>query len=329
MVDTRQATIKVGILVMSALIVLIAGSLWIAGSTAFGVQRVSYRVLMHHSAGIAAGDRVRYAGVNVGRVQNVTLRPEDAWPVIFEVALRPNVPVREDSSAKIATEGLLGSAFLEIGPGSPDAPLLPPGSAIQGQATVGLEQALGQVDELSLKVAALLDQATVLLQKLSDNVDPILHGAGALLSEQNAENVAQLLATLRKTMDEAGPRLPVLLARLETLTDELGRGVGQVPELSAKISSLVDDLRAALGPDGARLAGVLDAAEGGMISAEEALSILTRNRVEIESSLRDLQEATANLKSFSQQLKEHPSSLVRRNIAPERRPGQAAGNRSR
>jgi prefoldin subunit 5 len=66
-----------------------------------------------------------------------------------------------------------------------------------------------------------------------------------------------------------------------------------------------------------------------MISAEEALSILTRNRVEIESSLRDLQEATANLKSFSQQLKEQPSSLVRRNIAPERRPGQAAGNRSR
>jgi len=310
MVDTRQATIKVGILVLSALIVLIAGSLWIAGSTAFGVQRVSYRVLMHHSAGIAAGDRVRYAGVNVGRVQDVTLRPEDAWPVIFEVALRPNVPVREDSSAKIATEGLLGSAFLEIGPGSPDAPLLPPGSAIQGQASVGLEQALGQVDELSLKVAALLDQATVLLQKL-------------------AENVAQLLATLRKTMDEAGPRLPVLLARLETLTDELGRGVGQVPALSAKISALVDDLRAALGPDGARLAGVLDAAEGGMISAEEALSILTHNRAEIESSLRDLQEATANLKSFSQQLKEQPSSLVRRNIAPERRPGQAAGNRSR
>jgi phospholipid/cholesterol/gamma-HCH transport system substrate-binding protein len=329
MVETRPATIKVGILVLSALIILIVGSLWIAGSTALGVQRVSYRVLMPHSAGIAAGDRVRYAGVNVGRVQDVTLRPEDAWPVVFEVALRPNVPVRENSSAKIATEGLLGSAFLEIGSGSPDSPLLPPGSAIHGQAPVGLEQALGQVDELSLKVTLLLDQATALLQKLSDNVEPILQGAGALLSEENAENVASLLATLRETMDEAGPRLPRLLARLETLTEELGQGVGELPEMSVRISGLVDDLRAALGPDGARLAGVLEAAEGGMISAEEALSILTSNRTEIESSLRDLQEATANLKSFSQQLKEQPSSLVRRNIESDRRPGQDVGSRSR
>jgi phospholipid/cholesterol/gamma-HCH transport system substrate-binding protein len=241
---------------------------------------------MQESAGIAAGDRVRYAGVSVGRVQGVMLQPEEEWPVVFDIALRPNVPIHEDSTARIATEGLLGSAFLEIGAGSPDAARLPPGSAIHGEASVGLEQALGQVDELSARVTALLDQAATLLEKFSENVDPILQGAGALLSEENAENVAQLLASLREVMEEAGPRLPALLARLETLTEQLGQGVGRVPELSEKVSALVDDLRAALGPDGARLAGVLEAAEGGMISADEALSILTRKRPRISKPFR-------------------------------------------
>jgi phospholipid/cholesterol/gamma-HCH transport system substrate-binding protein len=326
---TRQATIKVGILVLSALVILIMGSLWIAGSTVFGVQRVPYQVLMQESAGISTGDRVRYAGVSVGRIQGVTLQPEDDWPVVFDVALRPNVPVREDSTARIATEGLLGSAFLEIGAGSPGAARLPPGSAIRGEASVGLEQALGQVDELSNRVTALLDQAATLLEKFSENADPILHGAGALLSEENAENFAQLLASLREVTEEAGPRLPALLDRLETLTDQLGQGVDRVPELSEKVSALVDDLRAALGPDGARLAGVLEAAEGGMISADEALTILTRNRAEIETALHDLQETTANLKAFSQQIKEQPSSLVRRSNEPDRRPGQDIGNKNR
>ena len=91
---------------------------------------------------------------------------------------------------------------------------------------------------------------------------------------------------------------------------------------AAKLSGLLDDMRAALGPDGSRLSNLLGSAEGSLDSADEAFSILNSNRNELEATLWDLRDTAANLKSFSQQVKERPFSLIRKSSEPDRRPGQ-------
>ena len=80
-----------------------------------------------------AGDRVRYAGVRIGRVQEIDLRPDEQWPVRFVVAIDPDLPIYTDATARFSTTSLLGSSFLEIDPvfAFPDAearsPRRPPG----------------------------------------------------------------------------------------------------------------------------------------------------------------------------------------------------------
>ena len=119
-----------------------------------------------------------------------------------------------------------------------------------------------------------------------------------------------------------GPRISSLLARLEGMSANMEDGIENLPEVSAKLSALVEDLRAALGPEGSRLAAVLEAAEGGLGSADEALSTLAGNRGQIETAVHDLQETVSNLKSFSQQLKERPFSMVRKVHEADRHPGE-------
>ena len=60
-----------------------------------------------------------------------------------------------------------------------------------------------------------------------------------------------------------------------------------------------------------------------------ALDVIVGNRGELERTLADLREIVANLKAFSQQVKERPYSLVRIRPEPDRRPGEGvgAGNR--
>lgn len=313
--------VKVGAFILLALMILVVGSLWIAGSTFFGAQRVSYTVLMKNSAGVQAGDRVRFAGVSVGRIQRVGLRPEEEWPVVMEVALKPDIPVRTDSTARIATSGFLGSSFLLIEPGSPTAPLLSAGGEIHGQSGPGLEDAMAHVDEISYKVIALLDRTAGVLDQVSSEIGPILSNMELLLSEENSENMRRILSTLQETADDAAPRVSSLLARLESISQQVEEGVEGMPALMAKVSDLGDDVQTAFGPNGSRLAGALEAAESSLASADEVLGALGRNPKELEEAVRDLRDTVANLKAFSQAVKERPFSLIRIKVQPDRKPG--------
>jgi phospholipid/cholesterol/gamma-HCH transport system substrate-binding protein len=319
----------VGVFVLVALAILVFGSLWIAGSSFFGAPRASYEVLLENSSGLQAGDRVRMAGVSVGRIQHVDLRPGDEWPVSLHVALKPDVSIKTDATAKVGVSGLLGSGFLEIDPGTPGAQPLPAGSRIRGSASAGLDDAMGRVNEISDKVSAMMDQVSGILDTVSGEMGPILSNLDRLLSEENSENLEQILANLRDTTDDVGPRVSSLITRLDNTALQIEGGVEGLPGLTSEIELLVTDLRAALGPDGERLARVLQSAETSLNRADETLSVLGDNREEIEATLRDLHDTLSNLKAFSQQVKERPFSLVRIKPEPERQPGDGAEDPSR
>jgi hypothetical protein len=106
-------------------------------------------------------------------------------------------------------------------------------------------------------------------------------------------------------------------------------GLEGLPGLRASLDALVADLHAAVGPDGERLARVLEAAETSLNRADETLSVLGGNRGEIEATLRDLRDTLANLKAFSQLVKERPYSLVRVKPEPQREPGDGVKESSR
>lgn len=313
---TDGNTIRAGLFVIVALAILVIGSLWVAGFHLGGAQ-TTYEVQMKSSAGIRQGDRVRLAGVEVGRVQGVELHPGEEWPVVFRVALDAAIAVTEGASARLTADGLLGTPYLEIDPGPAGAPPLAPGSPIVGVGAASATEALSGLDELSDRAAVALEEVTLLLQSLSGRTGPLLERFERLLSDDNLDSIRGSLAALRDTLEESGPRLSVLLGRLDELATDLDSGVEEIPELTGALQGLVADLRAALGPEGGRLASVLDSAGAGMSAVE-------MNRGELEAMVRDLREATANLKAFTEAIKERPSRLVRRSRAPDRKPGEGA-----
>ena len=318
----RLADVKAGIFVLTALLLLIAGSLWIVGSSFLGAKRIPYVVLMQDSGGLQGGDRIRVAGVSVGRILRVDLRPEDPWPVRLHVSLKPEVQVKTDGSARVATSGLLGASFLQIETGSASADPLPAGGEIRGTSSPGIEETLARVGQISEKVLTILDQTTGLLDTMSQEIGPILANLESLLSEDNAEDVSLILDDLRTTTHDAGPKVTLLLERLDSIAVQLEGGIEGLPGLANRLSDLVQNVEQALGPDGERLARMLESAANSFGSAEEALSVVGGNRAEIEATLRDLRDTVANLKSFSQQVKERPFSMIRIKPEPERRPGE-------
>ncbi|MHC8493145.1 outer membrane lipid asymmetry maintenance protein MlaD [Thalassospira sp. SM2505] len=94
--------------------------------------------------GLVVGNDVRISGVTVGSVTAQELDP-DTYMAVVKMSLRSDLSLPMDSSAKIASDGLLGGKFVALEPGG-DIDMIQAGGEIEyTQGSVNLEDLIGQV----------------------------------------------------------------------------------------------------------------------------------------------------------------------------------------
>ena len=89
------------------------------------------------------GDRVKMAGVEIGRVDNISLSDEK---VVVTMKLKTDAVVRTDSKAAIKFTGLMGQNFVAIGFGSPGAPKAADGAVLETYEQPDLSAIMAKLD---------------------------------------------------------------------------------------------------------------------------------------------------------------------------------------
>lgn len=87
--------------------------------------------------GITVGTDVRLAGVKIGTVTELALNPKTFF-ADAKVTVRNDVVVPDDSTIVVASEGLLGGAFIEILPGGSPMDLTPGAEIENTQGAVSM-----------------------------------------------------------------------------------------------------------------------------------------------------------------------------------------------
>ncbi|WP_137181825.1 outer membrane lipid asymmetry maintenance protein MlaD [Roseomonas sp. AR75] len=93
--------------------------------------------------GLAPGADVRIAGVKVGSVTDQRIDPQ-TFLAVLTFRVDGNLRLPSDSSAEIASEGLLGGKFVSIVPGGSDRILADGGQITITQSSISLEALLGR-----------------------------------------------------------------------------------------------------------------------------------------------------------------------------------------
>ena len=108
---------------IGAIVIAVAGSfLYFAyNSTDVGtVNGYELNATFHGVTGISVGTDVRVSGIKIGTVRSQTLNPL-TYQAVVTMSINNDYALPDDSSAKIALDGLLGGSFISIEPGgSPD-----------------------------------------------------------------------------------------------------------------------------------------------------------------------------------------------------------------
>lgn len=116
MAENRTSEILVGAGVLAVAIGFFAYAAQLGDLGRGGKGGYELTALFRSAEGIGIGTDVRLAGVRVGSVSGLELDPETFRAEVV-LTIDPTIELPDDSTALIASEGLLGGSFVEIQPG--------------------------------------------------------------------------------------------------------------------------------------------------------------------------------------------------------------------
>jgi phospholipid/cholesterol/gamma-HCH transport system substrate-binding protein len=131
----------VGLFVLFGIVCLAWLSVKLGKLEIVGGDYVPFHAEFASVSGLKKGVSVEIAGVDVGKVESITLNEHKA-DVLLKV--RKGVRLQEDTIASIRTRGLIGDKFVNLSPGASDR-LIPPGGKIrETESAVDLEALIGE-----------------------------------------------------------------------------------------------------------------------------------------------------------------------------------------
>ena len=94
-------------------------------------------------SGLRVGSSVNMLGIEVGRVERLTMDQKDQEAVV-EIRIQKDIKVYDDAIASIKTEGLIGDMFLSIDPGGSGKLLEHGGTITETQPAVDMVDLIGK-----------------------------------------------------------------------------------------------------------------------------------------------------------------------------------------
>lgn len=93
--------------------------------------------------GLLVGDKVRLAGMDIGRV--ISSRLDDHFKAILTLDIKDGIHIPDDSSASIVSAGLMGPKYIEIEPGGSEDYIPQGGEFAYTQDAMVLEELLDRI----------------------------------------------------------------------------------------------------------------------------------------------------------------------------------------
>ena len=196
--ETRARYVIVGLFTLVSLLAALGFILWLA-KVQIDRTYAQYDILFDTVAGLGQASTVQYNGVDVGQVLTIALDRDDPALVRVRIEVYASTPVRADTTATLASQGVTGVSYVALEGGSADAERL---LATRPGAVPVIQSKPSVVQELITDAPDLLAEAIALMRDIRAFTTP--------------ENGAALTAIL-KNVETATARIDALATRTETV----------------------------------------------------------------------------------------------------------------
>lgn len=317
----KRDEVFVGLFVLIATAVLIGMVFAISG--AFGRTSKTYHAYFPFAGGLERGATVRYAGgPKVGRVEKLTIDPQDPVRLDVVFSVQTDLPVKTDSHVKIMSMSPLGDNHLEILPGGTQTALAPPNSLLPSDTYVDFNALTAQINDLAPQARQLIQSLNERATELKVTVDRV----NDLLSAQNRTNLSATLADTRGMIEENRPQIKSTIQHLDTVTQklepllvDLHKATDEANLALTQADAVLRENRADVRQSVSELRKSLTTLTDITGRLDQTLVVNTENIDELLDNFRDVSQ---NLKEFTDTIKKRPYTLIRATNPPDHKPGE-------
>ena len=94
-------------------------------------------------SGLKAGTQIEMAGVQVGRVDDITLDPKKQVALVT-LKIEKNIELTDDVIASVKTSGLIGDKYIKLSPGGSDEILGPEDTITETESALDIEELISK-----------------------------------------------------------------------------------------------------------------------------------------------------------------------------------------
>jgi phospholipid/cholesterol/gamma-HCH transport system substrate-binding protein len=240
---------KVGLFVLVGLIILGYMSFQV-GKQTLGLKRgYTLDVAFENAAGLDKDASVQIAGVEVGRVESISLKEGKA---LVRLRITPGVKLEHDAIAAVKTHGILGEKYVEIYPGTRGAAFLGPGEQIsRTERQTDIDRMLNQLSLIAddvrgvtsslNRVLAGKDGEEAISKILTNTRDLTRNLNNVVVSNQEAlraaiENTRQLTGNLNRVVTQNDEKVGQVMDSLKAASKEMEKSFASLTEISDGIN---------------------------------------------------------------------------------------------
>jgi len=285
--ETRAHHLLIGSFLLLFLLGILGFALWLA-KTQLDREIARYNIFFTGSvAGLGQGGDVRFNGIKIGNVSQISIDREDTSKVRVTINVAADTPIRADSVASLELQGITGVSFVQINSGTKAAELLP----------ARYSEDVSELPEIRSRNSSIAE--------LFEAAPDLVNRAARIMSDQNIDNIGGIIGDIRQ--------LTITLAsRQETLT----RAIDGFDRTSADIAIAARAARDVAEQFG----GIVKEANSTLVAARNTLEATTKLiEGDATATVKDAQVAVQDIRGAMQQLDAVLSTvneLVAENRAP-------------
>ncbi|MCJ8165174.1 MlaD family protein [Pontibacter sp. E15-1] len=290
--------IKVALLGIVAIGLLYFGFMFLKGSSLFSDTR-TYYVMYSDVDGLALSNPVLLNGIQVGSVQQMTLKPEEGNKILVRLDVQEDILVGDSTIASLANSGFLGSKAVVLYLGNSSK------KYDGGERLIGFKES---------SITELISTKTV---PVIEKVDTTLARMNRMLDSEAKGNIKDILANTKATTDALNTILMAnqeninqITANISALTGSLRKTERNINRLSMNMADITDTLKQV------EINQLVRNANGAVKELEAAAIKLNSNQGSIgrlmndETLYENLNGSTAALNSLLRDIQAYPKRYV-------------------
>jgi phospholipid/cholesterol/gamma-HCH transport system substrate-binding protein len=187
-------SIKLGVFVTAGLILFITGVYVIGQKQRLFSDVFRISGVFNNVNGLQVGNNVRFSGINIGTVENITIISDTSVRVDMIIDEDVQKFIKKDATAIIGSEGLMGNKTVNIAPGSISEKQIGDRDVIKTYKPVDFDAILGQLNTTTQNAALITDDLSAIMNTIRLGKGTI----GRLFMDTTlAENLDQTIKNLK------------------------------------------------------------------------------------------------------------------------------------